>query len=257
MIALLDSDIIAYRCAASANNDSLEVAEFRTNDMMNRILHETNAESFIGYLSGGNNFRYSIYPEYKANRKDVPKPVHLEAVKELLIKQWKCKVTDGIEADDALGIDQDENTVICSIDKDLLQIPGKHYNFVKQEWATVSPMQGLRHFYGQIITGDATDNIPAFDGKLRNKVPIFVQKLIDPLQELMYEIEMYDYVVGVYEGDLDRLHRNAQLLYIQKKEGDAWRIPITTESGQEEGFMVLSEQHCVMLPDDGLPSTTL
>lgn len=171
--------------------------------------------------------------------------------------QWKCKVTDGIEADDALGIDQDENTVICSIDKDLLQIPGKHYNFVKQEWATVSPMQGLRHFYGQIITGDATDNIPAFDGKLRNKVPIFVQKLIDPLQELMYEIEMYDYVVGVYEGDLDRLHRNAQLLYIQKKEGDAWRIPITMENGQEEGFMVLSEQHCVMLPDDGLPSTTL
>jgi hypothetical protein len=33
----------------------------------------------------------------------------------------------------------------------------------------VSPLEGLRNFYFQLIMGDKTDNIPGYDGKMRLK----------------------------------------------------------------------------------------
>jgi 5'-3' exonuclease len=108
VISLIDADLIAFRCAASAEHDPSDIAEIRVNELMQRILYETNATDYIGFLTGSNNFRYELYPQYKANRKDKPRPTHLDVCKELLVKQWKCKVTDGIEADDALGIEQDK-----------------------------------------------------------------------------------------------------------------------------------------------------
>ena len=236
-LALLDADIIAYRCSASAENENVDVALARTNDLFNRILYETNASSYVGYLTGSNNFRYEIYPEYKANRKNKPRPKHLEACKELLITQWKCKVTDGIEADDALGIDHqaEEQSILCSIDKDLLQLPGKHYNFVKQEVYQISPLQGLCNFYTQLIEGDASDNIPAWDGKFRTSRPKFVAKLLEPLQDYTTEWDMYCYAMSLWcenESATDLMHLNARLLYIQHKEGDEWKIPTMTENGQ-------------------------
>ena len=270
MIALIDADIVAFRCSASAENDPEEIAILRTNDLMRKLLHDTKSESFIGFLTGSNNFRYNIYPAYKANRKDKPRPKHLEACKELLIKDWKCKVTDGIEADDALGIEQDkeeDSTIICSIDKDLLQIPGRHYNFVRQEERHISIHDGWRNFYSQLITGDASDNVPAFDGKFRNTVPKFVQKLLDPLYEMTKPLDMYNYSFSVYsnfsdltkeERDkiLEELHRNASLIYIQKEEGDTWTSTIM-DDGQQVDFEVLSGRHFVTPPDDGLLNTTL
>lgn len=257
-IALVDADIVAYRCAASAANDPQDIAEVRVNDLMQRILYETNSESYLGFISGSNNFRYEIYPDYKANRKDKPKPQHLEACKQHLVTQWKCKVTDGIEADDALGIEHQAtpDSILCSIDKDLLQLPGKHYNFVKQEFYTISPLQGMRNFYTQLLEGDESDHIPAFDGKFRNKRPIFVQKLINELYTMADEKDMYCYVESLYgSNNLEQMILNANLLYIQQKEGDKWRNPIMTDNGQQEdsedSYGVLYETQL----DDGVQNT--
>ncbi len=57
-----------------------------------------------------------------------------------------------------------DNTVICSIDKDLQQIPGNHYNFVKKEHSFVTPEEAIQNFYKQILTGDAADNIKGAKG---------------------------------------------------------------------------------------------
>lgn len=235
-LALVDADLIAYRCAASAENDSVDVAEVRVDELMRRILHETGALSYKAFLTGKANFRKEIYPEYKANRKDKPRPVHLGACREYLIKHWNAQVIDGREADDELGIEQtahELDSIICSIDKDLLQVPGYHYNFVKGEQIFVSPYDGLRNFYSQIITGDATDNIPAFDGKFRSSTPKFVQKLLDPLWEMTEELDMYNHALQVwldhsygdgYDITLD-IHMYAKCLWIMRKEGDYWRSP--------------------------------
>jgi 5'-3' exonuclease len=231
--ALIDADIVAYRCAAATENETEDIACWQTSEMMRRILHETNAMQFRAFLTGDNNFRYSVYPEYKANRKDMQRPKWLQRVREHLVTDWKASVTDGIEADDALGIahcsEHDGDSIVCSIDKDLLMLPGMHYNFVKGEQRHISPLEGLRNFYGQLIMGDRSDNIPGFDGKMRVKIPQFLQGHFDLLEEMTEEIDMYEYLLNLYNEDTETMHRNAKVLWIMRKENDYWEAP----KGQE------------------------
>lgn len=238
MIALLDGDIVLHRCAGSCEPTKIkpfveekEVALFRMQDLISNILKATEANEFKIFIGDGKTFRHAIYPEYKANRTR-PRPTHYEFLKDILLKDYPTTLVKEIETDDRLGIEQTTyslESVICSIDKDLLQIPGHHYNFVKQLRTFVSPSDGYRTFYRQLITGDATDNIPAFDGKLRNSIPQFIQKILDPIDEMSDEWDMYAYVRGLYcqqgEEETDKMLRNAHLLYIHKKENDEWQKP--------------------------------
>lgn len=231
--ALIDADIVAFRCAAATEHEPEDIACWQVSEMMNRILHETNAQSYKCFLTGSGNFRYDVYPDYKANRKDLPKPRHLQVVREHLVSVWNAKVTDGIEADDALGIEQcsvhDGDSVIATIDKDLQMIPGRHYNFVKQEHRTVSPLEGLRFFYGQLIMGDRSDNIPGYDGKMRQKVPKFLEEHFEVLEYMDDELDMYNYVRDMYV-DKAQMDINGKVLYIMKKENDYWTPPNLKES---------------------------
>lgn len=239
MKALIDGDIVAYRCSASCMptkakpvEEPLEEALTRVDFLMARILEETSADEHLVAIGGDGNYRNSIYPAYKANRVGKPRPTHLATCKNYIQEKWNTQVTVGIEADDLLGIEQADDTVICSIDKDLLQIPGKHYNFVKQQHYYVDELSGLRSFYKQIITGDASDNVPGFDGALRTTTPQFVQTLLEPLDLCFDEDEMYRYVRDLY-GDTwswsedweTKLHTNAKLLFIQRKERKMWEPP--------------------------------
>ena len=136
--ALIDADTVVWRVGFTTEEDPFWVARARCDVMLDKILLDTGVRSYDLWLSDSaqNNFRYSVYPLYKANRIGKPKPKHYEALKEYLIREWDAKFSVDMEADDYLGIFQDEEnytTVICSIDKDLQQIGGLHYNFVKEE----------------------------------------------------------------------------------------------------------------------------
>ena len=250
MINLIDGDLIAYRSAASCEPtkakpflEPCEVALFRLHDMVQTIIKGTNSNEMEFYIGGENNFRKEIYPEYKANRTKPP-PSWLQDCREILVTQYNATVVNGMETDDALGIAQtkyDGNSCIVSIDKDLLQVPGFHYNWVKDLYQLVSPLDGLKTFYKQLIAGDGTDNIPSYDGKVRNSVPKFIEKLQQPIDNMISETDMYEYVCGIYqdswqernmpgesltwEFDHNELHRNAQLLYILKQEEEYWKVP--------------------------------
>lgn len=222
-VVLVDGDIVAYRCAASAENDPLEVAILRADKLMRDIIEATAADAYVASLTGTGNFRYEIYPAYKANRKDKVAPVHLLAVQNFLIDEWKATPSDGIEADDVLGILQHEDqTVIASIDKDLLMIPGRHYNFVKNEFYEVDYLSGLKHFYKQALIGDTSDNI--FGVSQIGKVK--AAKLIDHLET---EKDMYNTVCKLY-NDPDRLEMNLDCLWIQREEGQRWSHRFETVS---------------------------
>ena len=214
MLGLLDGDIIAYRCAASAENDPVEIALIRTDRLLQEILNDTGASSFKCYLTGSDNFRKELFPDYKANRKQ-PRPVHLDACREFLCKEYGAVVTDGHEADDELGMNQTEHTVACSIDKDLLQIPGKHYNFVKKEFREITHLDGIRHFYAQMLIGDRSDNIIGVDGIGEKKAA----KLLNPLST---EEEMFDCVRELYNDDY-RFLLNGQLLWIWREYKGIWQ----------------------------------
>ena len=233
MKALIDGDIVCYRCAAVNENADVGLARWQADELITRILEDVNATDWKVYLSGENNFRYQLYPAYKANRKDKPKPKHLEALREHLLLDWPTEITDGYEADDALGINNGIDTVLCSIDKDLWQLPGYHYHFVKREWMEVSNFDGWRNFYLQLLIGDTADNIPGCSGIGKVKAP----KILGSCKT---EFEMYEACVESYKksyqspnhsmlshGDyLEDMHLNAQLLYVWRKTDDRWIPPL-------------------------------
>lgn len=218
MRALIDGDIIVYRGAASAQEEEQWVAQARADKIIQEILEDTGATSYQVYLTGSNNFRREIAPSYKANRPD-ERPAHWEAVRQFLVTQHKAIICDGYEADDEMGIQQDKETlttVICSIDKDLLQIPGRHYNFVKKIHSVQTPEQGLKHLYLQSLIGDRSDNIIGVAG-------IGPVKAEQALAELLPE-EWYDKCRELYNDD-ERFHLNMKLLYIWRKPNDSWEPP--------------------------------
>ena len=219
MKALIDGDIVVYRAAASAEEDDQWIAQARADQMMQDILADTGSTSYSVYLTGSGNFRREIAPSYKANRPD-SRPKHWEAVREFLVTQHKAIVCNGFEADDQLGIDQDKThgaTVICSIDKDLLQIPGKHYNFVKKVFQDVTYDEGIKALYIQSLVGDRSDNIFGVQGI----GPVKAEKA---LAELLPE-EYYEACRSLYNDD-ERYHLNMKLLYIWQKPNDVWEPPV-------------------------------
>jgi len=233
MLALLDGDIFAYRCAASAEKDPVEVAIWRARESIEQCLHAVSATEYQVWLSDKreNNFRYAIYPEYKANRTQ-PKPIHLDAVREYLLSDFKANIASGQEADDALGIAQctlEQPTIICSIDKDLLQIPGDHYNFVKNEFTwDIDEEDGLRHFYKQILTGDRADNIFGVVGIGPVKAERIISECID-------EPDMFVSCLHLYKGDRERLIMNGKVLWIRRKPNEIWEPPNETTISESEG----------------------
>lgn len=224
MTALIDGDIVVYRCAAANENNDTGIACWQADEMMQRIIDETDSSSYVCFLTGGGNFRFGIYPEYKANRRDVPKPRHHGTLREHLVRRWNAKVTDGHEADDAMGFTQTEDTIICSIDKDMLMIPGDHYNFVNKEFTTITEPYATQRLYYQAIMGDKVDNIPGYDGKMRPKVPKFLKPIIDELYTLTEEQDMYNLVQDMHH-DPEHLDIYLKCLWIWRSEGDIWKHP--------------------------------
>ena len=237
MHSLIDGDIVQYRCAWASNNDPLGIAIARTDEMIDLILHDTNAETFDIFMSDDytNNYRYQIDPTYKANRKDLARPVWYREIKDHLFEKWNAELSLGMEADDSLGINQmkahaanqEDDCVICSIDKDLKQIPGNHYNFVKKEWSDVSFIEGTRQLYLQLLIGDTSDNVKGV-----NRIgPVKAGKLLDHIDN---EYTMFTIVRELYNDD-ERLLKNGQLLYIRRYDNEIWNFPLKPEKRIKHG----------------------
>lgn len=226
---LVDADIIAYRAAFSAKDKSEKDARQTVDDICGGIMYDcfypkSYALGFDTwfYLTGKGNFRNDLatIKVYKGQRP--PKPEHLPATRDQLIKHWGAEVVDGQEADDAIGIKATElkgDCTIVSIDKDLLMIPATHFNFVKKEWTEVSPEQGIYAFYKQLLTGDTVDNIQGVPG-------IGPKKAEKAYEGCTTEKELYLKALEMYKGDADALLENARLLWLRRYEGEMWEPPI-------------------------------
>lgn len=224
MKALVDADILVYRFGFASEGDPAEFALARLSEFLDNLYIELSVDEVWGYLTGTNNFRHEIAvtAPYKGNR-IMEKPYHFQLLREYMERAWGFEVIDGMEADDAIGIEayrnEPEETIIVSIDKDLNMIRGNHFNFVKDEKYYVTDEEAIRNFYLQILTGDKVDNIIGLQGI----GPVKSKKL---LKDCNTELEMYEAVLKAYDGDEARVLENARLLWILREEKQVWQPPV-------------------------------
>ena len=252
MKALIDADWFAYAHGGATNDEGhplpWPLVASRIASQIENIRKESGADEYQLYLTGGGNFRERVatIKPYKGNRPS-EKPHHYERVREYLLKFRNATLIEGMEADDAVSIEQwkdynlkravfvncslevdytldvDEGlkskceTVLCSIDKDLDMVPGWHYNWIKDKRYWIDEIDGIRNFYKQLLTGDTVDNIPGLFGVGKSST------LIKRLNDFTTELDMYISVRTQYEKRFGSywekfLVENAQLLWMLREE---------------------------------------
>jgi hypothetical protein len=229
MLALIDADIVCYRIGFASEDVSEKICLARCAEFMEELVMKPWVGDYQGFLTGSNNFRkdIAVTAPYKGNRTQA-KPKHYELIREYLNKAWACEVIEGQEADDAIGIkayemEDVEDYVIMSIDKDLNMIRGWHYNFIKDEKYLVNDQEAIKHFYTQILTGDRVDNIIGLKG-------VGPKKAEKILQDCVTEADMYKAVLEAYDNDEKRVLENGQLLWIRRKENQIWSPALCSTS---------------------------
>jgi 5'-3' exonuclease len=197
MKALIDGDILRYEVGYAAETGWRNITEREevppfdyVEDLLlyriSIILSQTHADDYCLYLTEGRTFRYDLAKKrpYKGNRVD-KKPWHFYNLTAYMKNGLPCEIVTGIEADDAMAIDgcSDLNTIICSRDKDLKQIPcwgyswelGKSPGFGPQLIDPIGDITlsenhktvkgtGFKFFCAQMLMGDKVDNIPGIVG---------------------------------------------------------------------------------------------
>jgi len=233
---LFDGDIIVYRAGFAADADPfymlapLHRAKMLVELMIRRAQDKIGDHKYQIYLTNGDikcNDRYRIAKTkvYKGNRKG-EKPTTYHDLRRWMVEKLGAIVVTGIEADDALGKRaHEEGITIASIDKDLLTVPGRHYNLVDAVTLEVTNPgkiylndkralkgYGFKLFCSQMLTGDIADNIPG----LKGYGPV---KAFTKLEKCATIRGMWAQVLREYRKmkAMDRLEEIKQLLWIQQQ----------------------------------------
>ena len=199
-------------------------------------------------------FRYeeATTKVYKGTRK-ADKPLHYDNIRAYMLAVYNCVVSDKLEADDMLAIYQTTangyndpaiaDTIICSVDKDLRQVPGKHYSwsigsrpgkpvYEVDEFGTMElagkpkklSATGLRSLFAQALMGDTVDNIQGIEGM----GPV---KAYEILCESITEMELFLATARAYrdkypENWQEKLRESLDLVYMIREvdsDGNAIR----------------------------------
>lgn len=198
MKALIDGDILRYEIgfaaeaairATTQDPDALPSWDYVEACLLRRVEEiETKVEADVPsviYITEGPTFREQVArkKEYKGTR-IAKKPWHFSNITTYMNYHMNTFVCHGLEADDFMTMDhlKDPDTVICSRDKDLRQVPGWLYSWELGYQAEFGPVNidqigylhlsdknklsgtGLKFFHAQCLMGDTVDNIPGLPG---------------------------------------------------------------------------------------------
>lgn len=209
--------------------------KFTARELVGSILKNIGSDDYIIFLKhpGTKTFRHQIDPSYKTSRLNYPRPVLEQQAREYLVDNYNVQFVSGIEVDDMLGIEQDKvnnSTIIASIDKDLWQVPGMHYNINTREigysydpgYLCYHPKnsstlygRGKLWFWAQMLLGDSTDDIKGLNkygskDYSNKKVFQLLTSSLDNVEDLVYT--QYQKVLKDRADEIFKL--NKQLLWI-------------------------------------------
>ena len=199
--------------------------------LIKRIKEESKATSATILLTGEGNFRDAVatIQPYKGNRDGSSKPLNFQSIRDYLLFVAGAEMVEGEEADDQLSIRAvRDGATIATIDKDLDNTAGWHYNWQRDTLYYVTEVQADRNFYRQLFVGDTTDHIP---GLFRVTGQRATAKIKAPLDEMKTPREMYEHVRDVYAEAAPELDVAAtlleigRLLWMRRSDGEMWSPP--------------------------------
>lgn len=172
-LTIIDADSIIWVVGWKYKDQkTAPMLEKSVDKFITSILNKTNADSYIGFFGSNKkdkkqNFRKTIYPDYKSNRKETPDWFKLWAPK--IIKRfedrWHMIPVEGIEADDAVSIAATKyadrfDIVVASADKDLRTIPNiTFFDFKNNKSQQIDGLKAAKNLAEQVLKGDSADNI--------------------------------------------------------------------------------------------------
>ncbi len=186
------------------------------------------------------NFRFDVAKQkpYKGTR-NKDKPFHFYNLLLVMLQHYDCRiVTNGTEADDAMAVYQcteEEDTIICTRDKDLRQVDGWHFSWetgispsfgpamssgIGRLWQVGEKQKtvglGWKWFFYQMLVGDTADNIPGCKG-VGDKTAYAELEDCTSLQQ-MYNI-VFAHYQRVYKKEAWYVfHEMADLLFILRDD---------------------------------------
>lgn len=244
-----------YNAAKSEENqrhpDEFDVIDVQTPEPIAQCIHTlkqmiaaqkeaVGATSYYGYSGKGVVFRehVSTIVKYKGNREGALRPVHLEELKDYLIRYHACKIVENIEADDACSIDvldgwkkwsksgnDSDKLVLAFTDKDYFQVPGHLWHcdsstmhsygegFGWLSWDAEKKKvsgRGRMWLYFQVMCGDDADNY--FANSANPAMKWADKSAFDILKDAKNDKEAFEALVKGYK-----------LLYPSPKEIIGWR----------------------------------
>ncbi|MBU2714238.1 hypothetical protein [Zooshikella harenae] len=205
-VGLLDTDILCFQAASAAQrsinwgNDwwtfhaDFNVVREIFEEKVRYIKEACQLDKVIMCLTDRDNLRKTIYPQYKGNRKGIPKPCSYPAIVEYAINNYTSFKRPSLEADDVMGIlatwskfYSNYKKIIVSEDKDMQTIGNTYlFNPVKDlEPRFISKSEADRFFMKQILTGDTADGYPG--------CPNVVDSLAEELLTDRLKFESYEH----------------------------------------------------------------
>lgn len=235
MIGLIDADFIPYIVCYNKIGEpekTMEEAISSANSYLSGLINGSKIDEFHLFFTTGKNFRYDIYPEYKANRKNNEKPPFFNEVKEYLVKEYSGIHGYNLEADDILNIYKNKYIadltpyIVISTDKDINNLFGLNYDIKNDVARLVDTEYAEQYFWGSVITGDTADNIKGVPGK----GPAFIKKLWEECKEInLFKSRVICEYINYFgeEVGIDEFYKNYKCLKIKDSyEGMEFVTPI-------------------------------
>lgn len=209
---------IVYDSVARANKMTLDILE----DIEKCGIQIDGVEYFV--TTCRKSIRKAISKEYKAKRK---RNNWVGKVRKVLVNSLGCHHSDEWEADDLIAdySKKEGEYLICSIDKDLQQLEGWHYNY-KMQYAkdeqgnkVATQRKGLSHTSAsesvcflatQMLMGDAGDGIQGIKGIGKLKAGKLLKDCNNQFSYLRRIVEQYYTAFG--EDARTELMKNYRLL---------------------------------------------
>lgn len=229
--ALIDADILLHR-ATSVATTSVEFDGVCTHQMdldhaknvfrnqLREIREEVRADKVVlcySDLDREANWRRQVLASYKHGRASI-RPAGYQQLaawaREIRTETIRTKWLPTLEADDVLGIlatgkGIGGTKIVCTVDKDLRTVPGRLYDWLKDEKVIIAPEEADRNHLFQTLVGDPTDGYKGCPGVGK----VNAARILDrPIEECWDEIVKAFEKAGLGEPEALAQARVARIL---------------------------------------------